>query len=165
LLPSSLADIQAIRKKCRKLVLRRAAVTAGLSALPIPGLDIAADITLLARVIDDINLEFGLAPEQIARLQPKMRLIVYEMTVGVGGLMIGKVVTREAVAHLLQRGGFKALTRYTAKIVPVAGQIAAASISFAAFRALANQHVEACVRIASAALGAEGGTMASEIPI
>jgi hypothetical protein len=162
LLPGSLADIQTVRKKCRSLVLRRAAVTAGLSALPIPGIDIAADITMLARVIDDINLEFGLTPEQVARLQPKMRLIVYEMAVGVGGLMIGRIVTRDAVARLLRRGGFKAAARYSVKIVPIAGQIAAASISFAAFRALANQHIEACARIASAVLGKGGDAKAGD---
>ena len=100
LLPGSLKDIDAIRKKCRRLVLQRAAMSAGISVLPVPGLDIATDLTFLAKVIEDINTEFGLAPDQILRLQPKMKLIAYEMTVGMSGLMVGRVVTREVIARL-----------------------------------------------------------------
>ena len=149
LLPSSVEDVENIRKKCRRLVMRRAAVSAGVSALPIPGLDIAADLSFLARVINDINVAFGLSPDQITRLQPKMRLIAYEMMVGMGGLMVGKIVTREVIAHLLKRSGLKMLIQHAAKIVPIAGQIASASIGFATFRAVANQHIDACALIAA----------------
>jgi hypothetical protein len=149
LIPSSIADIELVRKKCRRMVLRRAALSAGVSAIPIPGLDMASDIGLLAGVIEAINLEFGLAPEQVARLQPKMRLIVYEMALSMGGLMVGKVVTRELVAQLLRRGGLKIFAKHAARIVPFAGQIASATIGFASFRLLANQHVEACARLAT----------------
>jgi hypothetical protein len=149
LLPATPTDIEVVRKKCRRMVLRRAAMSAGLSAVPIPGLDFATDLGFLARVIDDINTEFGLSPLQIARLQPQMRLVIYEMTLGVGGLMIGRVITREVVAQLLKRGGLKFLAKYTAKIVPIAGQIAAAGIGFATFRTLANQHIEACALVAT----------------
>jgi len=147
LLPSSLEDVDIIRKKCRQLVMRRAAVSAVVSALPIPGLDIATDLTFLARVINDINIEFGLSPDQISRLQPKMRLIAYEMVVAMGGLMIGRIVTREVIARLLARGGLKRMVQHSAKIVPVAGQIVSASIGFVTFRAVANQHIDACVAI------------------
>jgi hypothetical protein len=149
LLPGSESDIELVRKKCRRLVLRRAAMSASVSAIPVPGLDIASDLGFLARAIEDINVEFGLAPDQVARLQPKMRLVIYEMTVGMGGLMIGKVITREVVARMLQRGGLKVFARHAAKIVPIAGQIAAASIGFATFRYLANQHIDACAQLAS----------------
>jgi hypothetical protein len=144
LLPASLDDIETIRKNCRRLVLRRAAVSAGVSALPIPGLDIAADLSFLAGAINDINIEFGLSPDQIGQLQPKMRLIAYEMMVGMGGVLVGKVVTREVVAQLLKRSGLKMLVQHTAKIVPIAGQIVSASIGFATFRVVANQHIDAC---------------------
>lgn len=152
LLPGNLNDLEAVRRKCRRLVLKRAAVSASLSAIPVPGLDVVSDLGLMARVIEDINIEFGLTPDQIARLRPEMRLVVYEMTVGVGGMMVGKLITRELVGHLLQRTGFKALARQAAKIVPIAGQIASASIGFAAFRALANRHIDACAQVAAAAM-------------
>lgn len=149
LLPSSDADIALVRSKCRRLVLRKAAMSAGISVLPIPGLDIAADLSFLAQVINEINVEFGMSPEQILRLQPEMRVIAYEMMVGMGGVLIGKVVTREVIARLLQRSGLKMLVQHAAKIVPVAGQIASVSIGFVTFRAVANQHIDACVSAAT----------------
>jgi hypothetical protein len=144
-----LDDIDLIRKKCRRLAMRRAAISAGVSALPIPGLDIATDLTFLARVINDINVEFGLSPDQIQRLQPRMRLIAYETMVGMGGLLVGRIVTREVVARLLARSGLKMLVQHAAKIVPVAGQIASVSIGFVTFRAVANQHIDACAVVAA----------------
>ncbi|HEX8956555.1 MAG TPA: hypothetical protein VF798_09780 [Burkholderiaceae bacterium] len=147
-------DIEAVRRKCRRLVLKRAALSAGLSAIPIPGVDVLSDLGLMARAIEDINIEFGLTPEQIARLTPEMRLMIYQMAVGIGSMMVGRFVTREVVAHLLQKTGLKALSRQAAKIVPVAGQIAAASIGFAAFRSVANRHIDACASVAAAVLRA-----------
>ena len=120
--------------------------------VPIPGLDVVSDIGLMTRAIEQINVEFGLTPEQIARLKPEMRLVVYQMTVGLGGMMIGRIVTREVVAHMRQKTGFKVLARQAVKIVPLAGQLAAATIGFAAFRAVANRHIDACADVAAAAL-------------
>jgi len=152
LLPGTTRDIEAVRRKCRRLVLKRAALSASLSVVPIPGLDVVSDIGLMTRAIEQINVEFGLTPEQIARLKPEMRLVVYQMTVGLGGMMIGRIVTREVVAHMLQKTGFKVLARQAVKIVPLAGQLAAATIGFAAFRAVANRHIDACADVAAAAL-------------
>lgn len=147
LLPSTVEDVDIIRKRCRRLVVRRAAVSAGVSALPIPGLDIATDLSFLAHVINEINAEFGLSPDQIQRLQPEMRLIAYETMVGMGGLLLGRVVTREVVAQLLKRSGLKMLARHATKIVPIAGQIASVSIGFVTFRTVANQHIDACAAV------------------
>lgn len=149
LVPSTMEDIEIARKKCRRLAIRRAAISAGVSALPIPGLDIVTDLTFLARAIEDINVEFGLSADQIARLQPQMKLVAYEMMVGMGGLMVGRVVTREMVAQLLTRSGLKMMTKHAAKIVPIAGQIAAVSIGFVTFRTIANQHIDACAAVAA----------------
>jgi len=154
LLPGTLRDIELVRRKCRRLVLKRAALSAGISAVPIPGLDIASDLGLMAKAIEEINIEFGLTPEQIAKLKPEMRLVIYEMTVGIGGMMVGKLITREIVGQLLKKTGFKALARQTAKIVPLAGQVVSASIGFATFRAVANRHIDACATVAAAALRA-----------
>lgn len=148
LVPSTEKDIQAVRTKCQRLVTRRAAVSAGVSAVPIPGFDLAADLGLLVNLIEQINAEFGLTPEQIERLQPKAKVLVYEIVAGMGSVLAGKLVTRELVAHLLKRAGMKAMVKYSAKIVPVAGQIASATLGFAAFRVIGYQHVDACARIA-----------------
>lgn len=148
LVPSSTAEIDALRKKCERLVMRRAAVSAGVSAVPIPGLDIATDISLLMRLIDDINCAFGLTPEQIERLQPKAKVVVYQAVTGLGSVLVGKLITREVVARMLRHAGMKAMLRHSAKMVPLAGQVASAALGFTAFRAIGYQHIDACAKVA-----------------
>lgn len=129
--------------------MRRAAISAGVAAVPIPGLDIATDIRMLSRLIEDINAEFGLTPEQINRLQPKLRLVAYEIIVSMSSVLVGKVITRELVTLLLKRTGKKLLVKYSAKIVPIVGQVVSAAVGFAAFRTIGCQHIDACVDIAA----------------
>ena len=156
LVPASQEEIDALRKKCKRLVLRRAAVSAGVAVVPIPGIDVAADLGLLVKLIEDINTEFGLTPGQISRLRPEVRLVVYQTMVGMSSMLVGKLVTRELVARLLQRAGMKMMVKYSAKIVPVAGQVVSAAIGFTAFRTIGNQHIEACAKVAGELLGPTG---------
>ena len=148
LIPASQRDIDAVKERCRRLVRRRAMISAGVSAVPIPGVDVVSDLRLFALLIDDINQEFGLSAAQIDRLQPKFKLIAYEAAVGAGGMLIGKLITREVVTHLLKRTGMKSLARQAGKLVPVAGQLASAAIGFVVFRQIGYQHVDACAVVA-----------------
>jgi hypothetical protein len=111
LIPASPRDIAAVRERCRRLVRRRAIVSASVAAVPIPGLDVVSDLRLFALLIDDINEEFGLSERQIERLQPKFKLIAYEAAIGVGGMLVGKLVTREVVLQVLRRTGCRAGSR------------------------------------------------------
>lgn len=154
LLPASQNDISTVRERCRQLVRRRAMVSAGMAAVPVPGLDIVSDLRLFSLLIDDINQEFGLSEQQIERLQPKFRLIAYEAALGVGGMLVGKLVTREVVMQVLRKTGFKTVARQASKLVPLAGQLASAGIGFYAFRQIGYQHVDACVRVAQELLAA-----------
>lgn len=148
LIPASERDIDQLRERCRRLVRRRAALSAGVSALPVPGLDIVSDIRMFGLLIEDINHEFGLTEAQIERLRPEFKLIAYQAAAGIGGMLIGKVVTRELVAHMLKRTGVKAAARQAGKLVPVAGQLMSAALSFVLFRQIGYQHVEACAAVA-----------------
>lgn len=141
-------DIEQVRECCRRMVRRRAAISAGVSAVPIPGIDVMSDLSLFALLVDDVNKAFGLTPAQIDRLQPKYRLIAYEAAVGIGGMMVGKLITRELVMQLFRRTGIKMMARTAARVVPIAGQLAAAAIGFTVFRQLGYQHVEACAVVA-----------------
>lgn len=148
LIPGSAKDIELVRERCRRLVRRRAMFSAGVAAVPIPGLDVVSDLGLFARLIDEVNREFGLTHEQIERLHPRFKLIAYEAAVGVGGMMVGKLITRGLMLELLKRTGVKAAARQASKLVPLAGQIASAAIGFAAFRQIGYQHVDACAVVA-----------------
>ncbi|MES2128632.1 MAG: hypothetical protein V4463_15290 [Pseudomonadota bacterium] len=146
--PGTESDIDRVREHCRRMVRRRAAISAGVSAVPIPGVDVMSDVSLFALLVEDINRAFGLSEEQIGRLHPTLRVIAYEAAVGAGGMMIGKLITRQLVGKLFQRAGSGMIARAAAKVVPIAGQIASAAIGFAVFRQMGYQHVDACVTVA-----------------
>jgi uncharacterized protein (DUF697 family) len=148
LLPLSSDDIGHVRERCRALVRKKAAISAGISAVPIPGVDIVADLTSFASMVEAINKDFGLTPEQIEALQPHMRVATYQAMAALGSTLVGKLVTKELVLKLLQKSGAKLAAKSATKIVPLAGQIASAAIGFALFRQMGYQHVEACARVA-----------------
>lgn len=147
-LPSDSRDIARVAGECRKLVTRRALIAAGASVVPVPGVDVAVDISMLMKMLDQVNERFGLTPQQIDQLAPQRRLFAYKSAMAVGSAFIGRVITRELVLRLLKTVGLRLSARQAAKYVPFAGQAVAASLSFAALKALGDRHVEDCVRVA-----------------
>jgi uncharacterized protein (DUF697 family) len=148
LLPISNAEIDQVSERCRSLVRKRAAISAGVAAVPIPGVDIAADLTSFASMVEDINRAFGLTPEQVERLNPRMRIVTYQAIGTLGGMLVGKIVTKELVIKLLQKAGTKLAAKSMAKVVPLAGQVVSAAIGFALFRKMGYQHIDACAQVA-----------------
>ena len=148
LVPSTRRDIARIASDCRKLVTRRALISAGASVVPMPGVDVAVDITVLLKMIEQVNQSFGLTPQQIELLAPHRRLFAYKAAMGVGSALIGRIVTREVVIKVLKTVGVRLSVKQAAKYVPFAGQAVAASLSFAALKTLGDRHVEDCVRVA-----------------
>jgi uncharacterized protein (DUF697 family) len=148
MLPVSSEDLERVRDRCRALVRKRAAISAGVSVIPLPGVDVVADLSSFAVMVEEINKAFGLSPDQIDRLQPRMRVAAYQAVAALGGTLVGKIVTKELVLKLLQKSGARLAAKSAAKIVPLAGQIASAAIGFALFRQMGYQHIDACTRVA-----------------
>ena len=148
MLPVSSEDLERVRDRCRALVRKRAAISAGVSVIPLPGVDVVADLSSFAVMVEEINQAFGLSPDQIDRLQPRMRVAAYQAVAALGGTLVGKIVTKELVLKLLQKSGAKLAAKSAAKIVPLAGQVASAAIGFALFRQMGYQHIDACIRVA-----------------
>jgi hypothetical protein len=148
LMPASGAEIARVRERCLKLVRKRAAVSAGVSAVPLPGVDVISDLATFSLLIDEVNRAFGLTPEQIERLQPRLRIVAYEAAAAIGGMLVGKIITRELVLQLFKKSGIKLAAKSVAKFVPLAGQVASAAIGYALFRRMGYEHVEACARVA-----------------
>lgn len=148
LVPSNDLELERVRERCRKLVRSKALRSAGMAAIPIPGVDLVSDLTMFANVIEEVNLAFGLTPAQIERLQPRLKIIAYQAIGSIGGMMVGKLVTRELVMQILKRSGAKLAAKSATKIVPIAGSVAAAAIGFVLFRQMGYQHVEACAKVA-----------------
>jgi hypothetical protein len=98
-------DIGRVRERCRALVRKKAAISAGISAVPIPGVDMVADLTSFASMVEAINKDFGLTPAQIEAMQPHMRVVTYQAMAALGSTLVGKLVTKELVLKLLQKSG------------------------------------------------------------
>jgi hypothetical protein len=59
---SRLSEIEAIVRRCRRMVTQRALLAAGVATVPVPGLDWVTDVGILVRLLPKINEAFGLSP-------------------------------------------------------------------------------------------------------
>lgn len=145
--PRTLAELNALRDECKSMVTKRAGLSAGAAVIPIPGMDIGADVSLLVEMIPAINRKFGLTPEQINGLDPQLQKILLVAISSVGSGLIGKFVTKELVLQVLKRVGIRVATKSAAKFIPILGQALAAGISFGAMRMVGNSHVDDCYEV------------------
>jgi uncharacterized protein (DUF697 family) len=148
LVPETPQQIDAVANHCRRLVTRRALVGAGVALVPIPGVDWVTDVAILVRLIPEINRAFGLTPEQVERLSPDRRLVVYKAISAGGSMLVGRLVTREVVMHTLRLVGVRLTTQQAAKFVPVAGQAVSALLTFSALKYVCEQHIRQCMDVA-----------------
>jgi uncharacterized protein (DUF697 family) len=146
--PGTPAQIEAAARDCRRMVNRRSLVAAGVAVVPIPGIDWLTDVGVLLKLIPDINRAFGLTPEQVERLAPDRRLVVYKALSAGGSLLVGRLVTRELVLQMLKLVGVRLTTQQAAKYVPVAGQALSALLTFSALKFVCEQHIRQCMEVA-----------------
>lgn len=146
--PATDDGVQAIAERCRALVHRRALLAAGVAIVPVPGLDWITDVGILVQLLPQINEQFGLTPQQIERLAPDRRVVVYKAISVGGGMLIGRVVTREVVLTMLKLVGVRLTTQQAAKFVPIAGQAVSAALTYSALRYVCEQHIRQCLSIA-----------------
>ena len=145
--PGTPKEVEAVVRQCRRLVNQRALLAAGVAVVPIPGVDWVTDVAVLLRLIPEINRAFGLTPEQVERLAPDRRLAVYKAVSAGGGLLVGKLVTRELVIKLLKLVGVRLTTQQAAKYVPIAGSAVSALLTFSSLKFVCEQHIQQCVSV------------------
>ncbi len=134
--------------RCRKQVRRRAMFAAGVAMVPIPGVDWVTDIGVLVQLLPEISNAFGLSPDQVARLAPERRLVVYKAVSAGGSMVLGRLVTRDLVLMLLKTVGVRLSAQQAAKYLPVAGQLVSAALTFSALRYVCEQHIQQCEAVA-----------------
>jgi uncharacterized protein (DUF697 family) len=152
MLPASIDELEKIRSSCKRMVRRRAAVSGGAVLVPVPGVDIAADVSMLLELIPAINRKFGLTPEQIEELDSKHKALVYGMLKKVGAELVGRAVTHRLILAALKKVGIRMATKQVLKYIPLAGQAAAAALSVAAMMYIGNSHIDQCFEIARGAI-------------
>jgi len=145
--PDSPKEVEAVVRQCRRMVNKRALVAAGVAVVPIPGVDWVTDVAVLLKLIPEINRAFGLTPDQIERLAPDRRLVVYKAISAGSGMLVGRLVTRDLVIKLLKLVGVRLTTQQAAKYVPLAGQAISAVLTFSSLKFVCEQHIQQCVAV------------------
>ncbi|WP_165660024.1 hypothetical protein [Sutterella wadsworthensis] len=131
-------------REARRLVRRRAALSAAAAVLPIPGLDIAVDLAAFADMLNQINRSFALSQ--------------------VGAVFAGRYVTNAVVLTAVKQLGARWAAGRAAKWVPIAGQGAAAALSFWAVVRLGDAHIAECLRVREQVRALLTAPSSSEIP-
>jgi uncharacterized protein (DUF697 family) len=145
--PSTPGQIEAAAQLCRRLVSRRALFAAGVAVVPIPGLDWATNVGVLMKLLPDINRRFGLSAEQVERLAPDRRVVVFKAITAGGTMLVGRLVTRELVMAMLRMVGVRLSAQQAVKYVPIAGQGLSAVLTYGALRYVCEQHIRQCMAI------------------
>jgi len=145
--PDTPKEVEAVVRQCRRMVNKRALVAAGVAVVPIPGVDWITDVAVLLKLIPEINRAFGLTPEQVERLAPDRRLVVYKTISAGSGMLVGRLVTRDLIVKLLKLVGVRLSTQQAAKYVPIAGQAVSAVLTFSSLKFVCEQHIQQCVAV------------------
>lgn len=147
----------ALRQECRQLARRRALLAAASSLLPIPGVDLAADIALLTHAIERINSHFGLTETQINALSAQRQAMLYGFLTKGGGTLAARLTTAGLIGRIVQKIGLRLTAMELVRIVPIAGQLVAAGIGYWSFNYVARSHIARCEKVV-AQLAAEPST-------
>ncbi len=144
---TSIEELDAVRLRCKTMVRKRAMASSGMALLPVPGVDIAADVGLLLELLPSINRQFRLTPEQIERLDPQLKSFLYGVIKTTGSRVAGHVVTQQVVLAMLKKLGVRLTAKQALKFIPFAGQAAAAALSGSAMLLIGHAHIEECYAI------------------
>lgn len=149
----TLAELDAIRDDCRRMVTKRAAISAGAAVVPVPGADLVADVGILRKMLPAISERFGLREDQVDKMDASRAQQVLAIAASMGNNVIGRAVSERVVIALLRRMGIRVATASVARYVPFIGSAVAATISFGAMKLAGNAHIDDCYATAKTLAG------------
>lgn len=152
-------QLDTIRDECRRMVTRRSLTSAGAAVIPVPGLDLVADVGLLTKLLPAISERFGLREDQVQKMDASRAQQVLVLASSIGNNVIGRAVTKRMVVAILRRMGVRVATASVARYVPFVGSAVAATVSFGAMKLAGNAHIDDCYATAKALL--QNGTLAA----
>ncbi len=132
---------------CKKKVRLFAGLSAANAVNPLPGVDVAVDLSLLVSLMKTIRNAYGLSDQSILRAK--------ELGIPAVAQLANNVIrysTKEGAVFLLQRFMGSELTKEAAKYVPLVGQIVAAGAGFGITLKAGSAYLEDCHGIASEVL-------------
>jgi uncharacterized protein (DUF697 family) len=144
MIPQTIEELEIVTRDCKKLVNKAALVSAGGGSLPVPVLDVAVDISILLRVLPEINERFGLSNDQVSQYDDQFKILVYNFIKTAGAKLAGKVISKELILTILKKMGIRIASKQVIKYIPIAGTLISAGISFAAMKIICNYHIKEC---------------------
>ncbi|GAC1425242.1 MAG: hypothetical protein NVSMB6_25950 [Burkholderiaceae bacterium] len=144
MLITTMQQLHQARDDAYAMVRGRASISAGTSAVPALGLDIAADVAILLEMIPALNERFGLSKTQIEGYAPEVRDMIAAGRSNAGVSMVGIEVTKTLATYALKKIAGRAVVKQVLKFVPFLGWAANAAIGFRAMKYLGNAHVDDC---------------------
>lgn len=146
-LPKNESDLIDRRERSEKLIHNKSLMSSAAAVVPIPGIDVTADMKLMSDIIEEINAVYGLSHKQVSGYSDEMKQKIVFSAAKTGSDFIGKKITKGLVAVL-----FKTLLRREvlkqSKWVPVIGQAVSGTISYYMMQKLGKAHIEKCVKVA-----------------
>lgn len=138
-----------IREECRKLVRKRALVSAGAAVVPIPFLDVVVDASILMQLIPEISQQFNLHQEAIDQMDAERREKTLAQIRTRGSQLLGIVITRAIVKKSFETIANRMVAKQVIKFIPFGGQLLAAGMGYFVMRKMAYQHIEDCYAVAA----------------
>ncbi len=151
--------------RARQLVSRRAIATGLIAVVPVPGLGLIVDVSMIARLVADINELFGLAPEQLSRLTPTRQRVASQAIITLGTTAVGRTITRRVVFSMLRRVGVRVTAGEVTRVVPFAGQLVSGLLSYSALRIIGERHVRQCEAVLEVLVGPLAGDLEAVEPV
>uniref|UniRef100_A0A8C6Y9L8 IRG-type G domain-containing protein n=1 Tax=Naja naja TaxID=35670 RepID=A0A8C6Y9L8_NAJNA len=127
----SLAILQKKKLALQREIWKLSAVSAGVAAIPIPGIGVTCDVTILIKYLSKYRNSFGLDEESLARLAKKVNKPMEEFKEVIKS-PLAKEISRDLVLKLLTKacGGAFMFMEYFVSTIPIFGSVAAGGISF-----------------------------------
>lgn len=147
MIPKNIEELEQIKQECLSLVNKKSSMSAVAAVVPIPALDVGADVFLLMQMIDEINRKFGLSEGQLSKLDARLKEKIFVVVSSLGNQFIGKVITKQLIISLLKKIGVRITAKQAAKYVPIIGTIFSGTVSFTAMRYLGKSHIEDCYKV------------------
>lgn len=139
--------LEAVARRCRSRVRKRAGLAAVGGAVPIPGLDLAIDAAVLIALLQEINQEFGLSEAQVESLAPSRQRTVLKAIAAVGSSTVGRAITKALVAAVVKRVAARMATKSVVRYVPLVGQAIAGALAYTAVRYIGERHIDDCLAV------------------
>jgi len=143
----SLKFLQEKRSASEKHVFYGSVAAAANALNPVPGVDVAVDLSILVALFKEIREDFGLSDDLLSHLRESSISTLSRLA-----NILVKYATKEGILILLKKFATKETVKEFAKYVPWVGQALAAGLGYAITSNAGKSYLDDCYNLAEALL-------------